>query len=104
VTTNELTLAKAFRDAGINQESAEHLAETIFGAIRENVATKADLERLEQATRADLQQTAHLLNEEIQRFRIDVERSIHLLTMRGLAAAVSLFFALLTALHYWPPH
>ena len=63
--TNEMTLAKAFRDAGIEQEKAEHLAGTIFDAIRDNVATKADLnhavERLEQATKADMERLEHRL-------------------------------------------
>ena len=73
--TNEMTLAKAFRDAGIEQEKAEQLADTIFDAIRDNVATKADLRELE-----------------------------HRLVMRGLGALAVGFSALFAALHYWPPH
>ena len=43
MTTNELQLAKAFRDAGFPQDKAEAVSETIFAAIRDNVATKSDL-------------------------------------------------------------
>jgi hypothetical protein len=86
MTTNEMTLAKAFRDAGIEQAKAEALSSTIFDAIRDNVATKADLQRAEQALRSDLR---------------DVE---HRLTLRGLGALVTGFGLLFAALHYWPPH
>ncbi len=55
MTTNELMLAKAFRDAGFEQEKAESLAQSIFDAIRDNVATKSDLQRVEQALKSDLQ-------------------------------------------------
>jgi hypothetical protein len=77
--TNEMTLAKAFRDAGIEQGKAEHLAETIFDAIRDNVATKADLDHA-------------------------IERLEHRLTLRGLGALATGLGALFAALHYWPPH
>jgi hypothetical protein len=44
MTTNELKLAKAFREAGFPQDKAEAVSQTIFDAIRDNVATKADVE------------------------------------------------------------
>ena len=50
MTTNEMTLAKAFRDAGIEQDRAEHLSQEIFNATRDNVATKADLVELGRET------------------------------------------------------
>ena len=47
MATNEMMLAKAFREnAGIEQAKAEALATTIFDAIRDNVATKSDLAAL----------------------------------------------------------
>lgn len=75
MSTNEMTLAKVFRDAGIEQEKAETIAETIFDAIRDNVATKSDLERLE-----------------------------HRLTLRGIGALVTSLGILFAALQHWPPH
>ena len=44
MATNELKLAQAFRDAGLPQDKAEVVSQTIFDAIRDNVATKADVE------------------------------------------------------------
>jgi hypothetical protein len=74
--TNEMQLAKAFREnAGLDQAKAEALATTIFDAIRDNVATKSDLDRLE-----------------------------HRLTLRGLGTLATGLTALFAALHYWPPH
>ena len=86
MTTNELKLAKAFRDAGIEQDKAETISQTIFDAIRDNVATKSDLKILEQSLRADLKAS---------------EQSLKIWTGGVAAAAVSALFA---ALHYWPPH
>lgn len=54
MTANELQLAKAFREAGFEQDKAEAVAETIFAAIRDNVATKADLNLLEQSIQTEL--------------------------------------------------
>jgi hypothetical protein len=77
--TDRLTLAHAFESAGIEREAAERVAGVVFDAIRETAATKEDL-------------------------RGEIAQLRHDLTVRGLFGAVSLFFALLTALHYWPPH
>ena len=41
--TDRLDLTNAFEAAGIERKAAEHLAAEIFDAIRENVATKADI-------------------------------------------------------------
>ena len=77
--TDRLTLAHAFEGAGFDREAAERVAGVVFDAIREQAATKEDL-------------------------RTEIQQLRHDLTMRGLFGAVSLFFGLLTALHYWPPH
>lgn len=65
MATNELQLAKAFRDAGFEQDKAEAVSETIFAAIRDNVATKADLAGVEQALRSDLRVLGAELRQEI---------------------------------------
>jgi hypothetical protein len=82
MTANELRLAKAFRDAGFPQDKAEAVSQTIFDAIRDNVATKSDV-----------QLSAAELRREIQ--------SLKIWAGGVAAAAVSALFA---ALHYWPPH
>ena len=56
MATNEMQLAKAFREnAGLDQDKAERLATTIFDAIRDNVATKQDLDVLRQTIRGEIQ-------------------------------------------------
>ena len=47
--SDRLTLAHAIEDAGIERTKAERMASAIFDAIRDNVATKADIA----AVRAD---------------------------------------------------
>ena len=48
--SDRLTLAHAIEDAGIERTKAERMASAIFDAIRDNVATKADIA----AVRADV--------------------------------------------------
>lgn len=87
--TDRLDLTNAFEAAGIERKAAEHLADEIFDAIRETVATKADIAEVNH--RIDL----------VER-RIDLIEH-RLLTRLGglLVAGFSLLFA---ALHFWPPH
>lgn len=73
--SDRLALANAIEDAGIERSKAERVASVIFDAIHDNVATKADLERLE-----------------------------HRLTMRGIAGLIAAGSILFAALHMWPPH
>ena len=89
MATNELKLAKAFRDAGFEQDKAEAVSQTIFDAIRDNVATKADVELV----RRDLTIVEQRLRTEIQSLKI-----------WGGGTAVAAVLATITALHYWPPH
>jgi hypothetical protein len=93
MTTNELKLAKAFRDAGFPQDKAEAVSQTIFDAIRDNVATKGDLAASEQALRSDVT----LVRKDLA----IAEQRLKIWTGGVAAAAVSALFA---ALHYWPPH
>jgi hypothetical protein len=91
--TNEMTLAKAFRDAGIEQDKAEHLATTIFAAIRDNVATKADIDVVRSETR-----------EMEQRINLKLAKLEQRLTVGGAGTLVTGLTLLFAALHYWPPH
>jgi hypothetical protein len=93
MTTNEMTLAKAFRDAGIEQEKAEQLATTIFDAIRDNVATKSDLQHVEQTLKTDLQS-----------FEQRIDLKFARLGLSGIGALVVGLSALFAAFQHWPPH
>ena len=44
--TDRLSLTNALTDANIDRQKAERIATEIFDAIHENVATKADIDRL----------------------------------------------------------
>jgi predicted component of type VI protein secretion system len=46
--SDRLALAHAFEDSGMPREKAEHVATTVYDAIRGEVARKADLLELEQ--------------------------------------------------------
>ena len=73
--SDRLALANAIEAAGIERTKAEGIATAIATFVDGNAATKADL-----------------------------RDAVQQLTLRGIFGAVSLFFALLGALHYWPPH
>jgi hypothetical protein len=79
--SDRLALANAIEDAGIERAKAERVASVIFDAIRENVATKADIA----AVRADLALVEH-----------------RLMTRLG-ALGVVLAGGVVAALRYWPP-
>lgn len=79
--SDRLALANAIEDAGIERGKAERVASVIFDAIRENVATKADVA----AVRADLTLVEHRL----------------LTRLGGLVVVVA--GGVVAALHYWPP-
>ena len=49
--TDRLSLANALADAKIERSAAERIATEIFDPIHDNVATKADVQRLEAAMR-----------------------------------------------------
>ena len=97
MTTNELILAKAFRDAGFPQDKAEAVAQTIFDAIRDNVATKSDIQLSAAALRQDIQATAAAWRQDIQALKLWLGASM----VAGFIASFGLLFA---ALHLWPPH
>jgi type II secretory pathway component PulK len=54
--TDRLSLTNALADANIDRQKAERIATEIFDAIHDNVATKADVDRL--GTRIDQVETA----------------------------------------------
>jgi glutathionyl-hydroquinone reductase len=89
MATNEMILAKAFREAaGLDQAKADRLAETIFNAIRDNVATKADLAHTEQA-----------FNMKFGEVNLQLAKLERRLRFCAIGA-----FVLFAALRFWPPH
>ncbi len=86
---DRLDLANAFEAAGIERKAAEHLAAEIFDAIRENVATKADLAEI----RAEMREMELRLDTRID--RVVVRLGTLIVALTGI---------LFAALHYWPPH
>ena len=53
--SDRLALANAIEDAGIERAKAERVASVIFDAIRENVATKADVQTSEARLKLEMQ-------------------------------------------------
>ncbi len=72
-------------DANIDRKAAERIASEIFDAIHENVATKADLQQLE------------------QRMLLRLSELEHRLTLRFASVMVVLAGLLLAAIRYLPP-
>jgi hypothetical protein len=54
VVADRLPLTNALAEAGIERLAAERIASVIFDAIHDNVATKADLQRVEANLQAEL--------------------------------------------------
>jgi transcriptional regulator NrdR family protein len=83
--TDRLSLTNAFADANIDRKAAERIATEIFDAIHQNVATKADLQQLE------------------QRMLLRLAELEHRLTVRFASVMVVLAGLLLAAIRYLPP-
>jgi len=63
--SEELSLANAIEECGIERDKAERVASVIFGAIRENVATKTDVAQAPQ----DVATTLSTLRADIEALR-----------------------------------
>jgi hypothetical protein len=98
--TDRLTLTRALEDSGMQSQAAERIATEIYNAIHDNVATKADLERLEAVLKADLA----LLKVDLAKVGSDLDHKINTMVNRIVAAIVVAMTLLFGALHYWPPH
>jgi transcriptional regulator NrdR family protein len=83
--TDRLSLTNAFAEANIDRKAAERIATEIFDAIHENVATKVDLQQLE------------------QRMLLRLAELEHRLTVRFASIMVVLAGLLLAAIRYLPP-
>jgi predicted butyrate kinase (DUF1464 family) len=102
--SDRLALANAIEDAGIPRDKAQRVASVIFDAIHDNVATKADLDRLATA----LKNTETALKTDINRvefnLKAEITRQRDVMALRGIAVLATGLGALFAALHYWPPH
>jgi predicted nucleic acid-binding Zn-ribbon protein len=74
--TDRLDLTNAFEAAGIERKAAEHLAAEIFDAIRENVATKADLAELRAELKSDIAAVRAELKSDIAAVRAELKSDI----------------------------
>jgi hypothetical protein len=87
--TDRLDLTNAFEAAGIERKAAEHLAAEIFDAIRENVATKADLAELRAELKSDIAAVRAELKSDIAASKAEVLKWMFaqtVVTIGGLAA------------------
>jgi hypothetical protein len=102
--TDRLALADVIEDGGIERAKAVKIATAIFDAIHDNVATKADLDRLATA----LKNTETALKTDINRvefnLKAEITRQRDVMALRGIAVLATGLGALFAALHYWPPH
>lgn len=97
MTTNELELARAFRETmGLDPPQAERLATTIFDAIHSNVATKMDIA----SVKADIAIVQSNLREAELRLEAKIDRMVSRLGALTVIVAGLLF----AALQYWPRH
>ena len=71
--TDRLDLANAFEAAGIERRAAERLADEVFAAIRENVATRYDLQVVGTDLRGDIQEVELRLRTEIAGLRSEIQ-------------------------------
>jgi hypothetical protein len=101
---DRLDLTNAIEAAGIERKAAENIAGMIFDAIRENVATKADLSELRAELKADIAATRADLHETQLRLETRIDLVEHRLLTRLGGLAVVLWGLLVAVLHYWPPH
>lgn len=113
--SDRLALANAIEDAGIERAKAERVASVIFDVIRDNVATKADVQASEARLRGEITAAeaalrtlvageATRLDAGISGVRADLTLVEHRLMTRLGGLMVVLAGLLFAALRYWPPH
>jgi hypothetical protein len=96
--TDRLSLTNALADANIDRPKAERIATEIFDAIHENVATKADIDRLG----ARIDQVESGLKAEIRELELRLEGRIDRVVMRLGSGMVILAGIILAAVRYLP--
>jgi hypothetical protein len=112
--SDRLALANAIEDAGTERSKAERVASVIFGAIHDNVATKADIvplaskvEAVAADVRAVVRAELQAVRTEVQGVRTDLKGDMALIEhplltrLGGLAVVVT--GVILAAPRYWLP-
>jgi hypothetical protein len=92
---DRLSLTNALADANIDRQKAERIATQIFDAIHDNVATKQDLQTVENSLKADMQALE-------QRMLLRLAELEHRLTVRFASVMVVLTGIILAAIRYLP--
>ena len=103
--TDRLSLTNALADANIDRQKAERIATEIFDAIHENVATKADIDRL--GTRIDqvessLKTEMVAVRAEMRELELRLEVRIDRIVVRLGSVMVVLVGIILAAIRYLP--
>jgi len=103
--TDRLSLTNALADANIDRQKAERIATEIFDAIHENVATKADIDRL--GTRIDqvessLKTDMAAVRAEMRELELRLEVRIDRIVVRLGSVMVILVGIILAAIRYLP--
>jgi len=103
--TDRLSLTNALADANIDRQKAERIATEIFDAIHENVATKADIDRL--GTRIDqvessLKTDMAAVRAEMRELELRLEVRIDRIVVRLGSVMVVLVGIILAAIRYLP--
>ena len=103
--TDRLSLTNALADANIDRQKAERIATEIFDAIHENVATKADIDRL--GTRIDqvessLKTDMVAVRAEMRELELRLEVRIDRIVVRLGSVMVVLVGIILAAIRYLP--
>ncbi len=96
--TDRLSLTNALADANIDRQKAERIATEIFDAIHDNVATKADVDRL--GTRID--QVENGLRAGMRELELRLEARIDRIVVRLGSLMVVLAGVILAAVRFLP--
>jgi hypothetical protein len=107
--TDRLSLTNALADANIDRQKAERIATEIFDAIHENVATKADVDRLgvridqvEAGLGSRISAVESGLRAEMREAELRLERRIDRVVVRLGSLIVTLVGIILAAIRYLP--
>ena len=99
-------LTRALEASGMESTAAERIATEIYDALHNNVATKADIERVEIGLKADIvgvRTDSRELEQRLELRFVALERRIDQMVIRIGELAVVLLTLLFGALHLWPP-
>lgn len=107
--TDRLSLTNALADANIDRQKAERIATEIFGAIHENVATKADvdglgrrIDQVETALEGRIDGVEARLRAEMRELELRLAARIDRIVVRLGSLIVVLAGVILAAIRYLP--